>query len=61
VEVVMGGRINNGNFAGDTTRARSRGRLGDDGPDKRAMSVSDDDVEQKVGWTHTRRWVEMLQ
>jgi hypothetical protein len=41
----MGGWINSGNFAGDAMRARSRGRLGEDGPDKRALSVSDDNVE----------------
>jgi hypothetical protein len=45
----MGGRLDGGNFAGVATRARSYGRLGEDGPDKRAPSVSDGDTEWKVG------------
>jgi hypothetical protein len=35
-EVVMGGQLDGGNFAGVATRARSRGRLGENGPDKQA-------------------------
>jgi hypothetical protein len=57
----MGGRLDDGNFAGVATRARSRRRLWGNGPDKRAPSVSNDDVEWKAGQAHVRRWAEMLQ
>jgi hypothetical protein len=50
---VMGGRLDGGNFAGVATRARSKGRLGGNGPDKRASSISDGDVEQKTSQAHT--------
>jgi hypothetical protein len=52
VEVVMSGRLDGCNFAGIATRAWSRGRLGKDGPDKRALSVSDGDAERKAGQAH---------
>jgi hypothetical protein len=47
VEVLMGGRLDGG------VEAPSRGRLGENDPDKRAPSVSDGDMEQKIGWAHT--------
>jgi hypothetical protein len=49
VDVVTGGRLDGGNFAGVAMRARSRGRLGEDGLDKRALTVNDDDAERKAG------------
>jgi hypothetical protein len=60
-EVVTGGRPDGGNFAGVATRARSRGRLGENSPDKQAPSVSDGDAEQKAGRVHARRWAETFQ
>jgi hypothetical protein len=49
VEVVTGGRLDGGNFAGVATRVWSRGRLGQDGLDEQAPFISDGDVEQKAG------------
>jgi hypothetical protein len=49
-----------GNFAGVTTWAWSRGRMGENGPDKRASSISED-FERKAGRARTRRWAETLQ
>jgi hypothetical protein len=51
----MGGRLDGG------VEAPSRGRLGENGPDKRAPSVSDGNMERKIGWARTRRWAKMLQ
>jgi hypothetical protein len=56
----MGGQLDGSNFTGVATRAQSKGRLGEDGPDKQAPSVSDGDPERKAGQAHTRRWAKML-
>jgi hypothetical protein len=56
----MGGWLDGDNFASVATRARSRGGLGEDGPDKRGPSVNDGDVERKACRARGRRWVETL-
>jgi hypothetical protein len=50
--VVTGGWLDGGNFAGVATRALSRGRLGEDGPDKQGPSISD-------GMTYLSRPIEI--
>jgi hypothetical protein len=41
---VTGGRLNGGNFAGVAMRARGRGDLGEDDPDRQALASSDSDA-----------------
>jgi hypothetical protein len=59
-EHSMCGWLEDGNSAGDDTRARSRGGLGEDDLDRWAPSVGDGGVVTGGKLAHMRRWAEGL-
>jgi hypothetical protein len=55
-EHSTGGRLDDGNLAGEDTQALSMGELGEDSPDRWAPSVSDSGTVMGGRSAHARRW-----